>query len=327
VNVIAVPATLDDRSFDQMVTELNRGRPDSLDRGASAGNPAGPAPTGRVLVDARHLRWVDPYGLLGLLAVGEVARKRTGERPRFQAPDSAEVTSYLARMGFFGHAAEIYELHGAGRKSAEGSSDVLLEITPVRSHVDVHQIVDRVNERALTILTRQLHYPLKEAFQFSVMLSEVCQNIIDHAESGGWVATQTYNWARRLGRKVVSIAVMDLGIGFYGSLASEHAARYGDRWSHASALEAAFIHGLTRFHDPGRGQGLQQIRKQVGRWNGRIAIRSGTARIADVPAWDDAPPLEEDLPTFPGSQISIVLPSKMPEEAATGAGGRAAGAR
>lgn len=308
MNVIAVPATLDDRSFDPMVAELDQ------------------AGAGRVLVDARRLRWVDPYGMLGLLAVGEVAR-RAGERARLQMPESPDVMSYLARMGFFEQAAAIYELHGGGRRSADGSSDVLLEITPVKSHMDVHQIVDRVNERALAILTRQLHYPLKEAFQFSVMLSEVCQNIIDHAEAGGWVATQTYNWARRLGRKVVSIAVMDLGVGFYGSLASEHAARYGDRWSHASALEAAFIHGLTRFHDPGRGQGLQQIRKQVGRWNGRIAIRSGTARIADVPSWDDAPPLEEELPPFPGSQITIILPSRVPEEAEGDASGRPAEAR
>ena len=301
MNVIAVPSTLDDQSFDQMVTAL-------VDAGDSD----------RVLVDARRVRWVDPFGMIGLLALGEVAARR-GERPRFQMPESADVVSYMARMAFFEHAAGIYDLHGGGRKSAEGSSDVLLEITPVKSHMDVHQIVDRVNERALAILTRQLNYPLKEAFQFSVMLSEVCQNIIDHAEAGGWVATQTYNWARRLGRKVVSIAVMDLGVGFYGSLASEHAARYGDRWSHASALEAAFIHGLTRFHDPGRGQGLQQIRKQVGRWNGKIAIRSGTARIADVPAWDDTPPLEEGLPAFPGAQITIVIPSKMTDEAAEGA--------
>jgi hypothetical protein len=296
VNVIGVPANLDDRSFDPLVAELNA----ALDAG-----------DGGVLVDARRLRWVDPFGMLALLAVGRVARDR-GRAPRLQMPDSAEVVSYLARMSFFKHAREIYELHGGGRKR-EGASDVLLEITPVTSHMDVHQIVDRVNERALAILTRQLNIPLKEAFQFSVMLSEVCQNIIDHAEAGGWVATQTYNWQKRLGRKVVSIAVMDLGVGFYGSLASEHAARYGERWSDSSALEAAFIHGLTRFHDPGRGQGLQQIRKQVGRWNGKIAIRSGTARIADVPAWDDAPPLEDDLPEFPGAQITITLPSREAE--------------
>lgn len=307
MNVIAVPANLDDRSFDALLAELNRSLAEA--------DPDG----GRLLVDARRLRWVDPYGMLGLLAVGQVAADR-GLRPRFQMPESADVVSYLARMSFFRAAGEIYEFHGGSRRTPDGASDVLLEITPVQSHVDVHQIVDKVNERALAILTRQLHYPLKEAFQFSVMLSEVCQNIIDHAEAGGWVATQTYTWSKRLGRKVVIIAVMDLGVGFYGSLASEHAARYGARWSDASALEAAFIHGLTRFHDPGRGQGLQQIRKQVGRWDGKISIRSGTARIADVPSWDDAPPLEEDLPEFPGAQIVIVLPSRVEEEVGKGAG-------
>ncbi len=296
MRVIAVPATLDDASFEAMLQELDR------------------ADERRVLVDARRLRWVDPYGMLGLLALGEIAG-RGRERPHFQPPESAEVSSYLSRMAFFRWADDVYEVHGGGRRHTDGVSDVLLEITPVRSHMDVHRIVDRVNERALAILTRQLHYPLKEAFQFSVMLSELCQNIIEHAEAGGWVATQTYNWARRLGRKVVAIAVVDLGVGFYGSLATEHAGRYGDRWSHAAALEAAFIHGLTRFHDPGRGQGLQQIRKQVGRWSGKIAIRSGTARIADVPPWDDAPPLEEDLPPFPGTQISIILPSSVAGDA------------
>ncbi len=299
MNVIAVPSELNDRAFESMVAALSD----------ASGDGSGP-----VLVDARKLRWVDPYGMLGLLALGRVAKDR-GRAPRLQLPEAPDVMSYLTRMGFFRHAKGIYELHGGGsRRGADGASDVLLEITPVTSHRDVHQIVDRVNERALAILTRQLNYPLKQAFQFSVMLSEVCQNIIDHAEAGGWVATQTYNWARRLGRKVVSIAVMDLGVGFYGSLASEHAARYGERWNHASALEAAFIHGLTRFHDPGRGQGLQQIRKQVGRWNGKITIRSGTARIADVPAWDDSPPLEDGLPEFPGAQIFIVLPSRVTGE-------------
>jgi hypothetical protein len=301
VKVITVPRTLDDRSFEQLVDALASGE------------------RGLALVDARRLRWVDPYGMLGLLALGEVLGS-AGDRPRFQPPESPDVLSYLGRMGFFARASQVYELHGAPRKHGDGSSQVLLEITPVTSHVDVHQIVDRVNERALTILTRQLHYPLNEAFQFSVMLSELCQNIIEHAEAGGWVATQTYNWTQRLGRKVVAIAVMDLGVGFYGSLGTEHAGRYGERWSHASALEAAFIHGLTRFHDPGRGQGLQQIRKQIGRWNGKIGIRSGTARIADVPSWDDSLPLEEGLAPFPGTQISIILPSRVPETSGGKAG-------
>ncbi|MEJ2203276.1 MAG: hypothetical protein P8170_04130, partial [Gemmatimonadota bacterium] len=93
-------------------------------------------------------------------------------------------------------------------------------------------------------------------------------------------------------------------------LADEHAARYGDRWSDSTALEAAFLHGLTRFPDSGRGQGIQQIRRQVQRWNGSITVRSGTSRIGQVPDWDDAPPLVEGLGAFPGAQIGIVLPAR-----------------
>ncbi|MBX6365671.1 MAG: hypothetical protein IRZ00_17520 [Gemmatimonadetes bacterium] len=296
MKVVSVPASLEERTFDALVQAVD----------AAAG--------GRALFDARHLRWVDPYGMLGLLAAGEVAG-HGGERPVLQLPDSAEVTSYLGRMGFLTHAERIFELHGPARRGAEAASDVLLEITPITSHGDVHAVVDKVRERAGLILSRQLNYPFRDVVQFNVILSEVCQNILEHAGSGGWVAAQTYNWAKRLGRKVAVIAVMDLGVGFKGSLASAHAARYGDKWSDATALEAAFLHGITRFHDPGRGQGLQQIRRQVGRWGGKVSIRSGRAQIADVPDWDDAVPLMDDLPPFPGSQICIILPAKQVQEA------------
>jgi anti-sigma regulatory factor (Ser/Thr protein kinase) len=170
--------------------------------------------------------------------------------------------------------------------------------------------VDKVQSKAGAILASKLGYPGTSVVQFSVILSEVCQNIIEHAEGTGWVAAQAYNWARRLGRYVVVISVMDVGRGFLGSLTDEHSARYGDRWGDATALEAAFLHGLTRFPDSGRGQGIQQIRRQVRRWNGAISIRSGSARIGQVPDWDDTPPLTEGLAAFPGSQISIILPAK-----------------
>jgi NitT/TauT family transport system permease protein len=55
---------------------------------------------------------------------------------------------------------------------------------------------------------------------------------------------------------------------------------------------------------------LIAIAPLVAGWGGKIAIRSGSARIADIPPWDDAPPLETDLAAFPGTQILIVLPAK-----------------
>jgi hypothetical protein len=294
MKIIAVPATLEERSFDRLVQGLEE---------------AGAA---RVLFDARHLRWVDPHGMLGLLAAGTVAG-RSGSRPLLKLPESAEVASYLTRMGFFEHADDLFELQGSGgRGRGEGASDVLLEITAIRSHGDIHVLLDRIQER-MAILMRQLHYPVVSAMNFSVILSEVCQNILEHAQAPGWVASQSYFWKQRLGRKAAVIAVMDLGIGFRGSLAGTHAGRYGERWSDVTALEAAFIHGMTRFHDPGRGQGIRQIRRQVGRMGGRVSIRSGSARIGDVPEWDDAPPLEERLAPFPGAQIGIVLPARAVE--------------
>lgn len=296
MKVITVPGSLDEQSFDAMLEGL-------------------PAQSGeRVLLDARHLRFADPFGMLGLLAVGEYAR-RTAERAVLQLPEEADVVGYMARMDFFEHAERLFEIHGGTkrRRPEEGShSQVLLEITAVNSHQDVHSVVDRVNRRAIEILTTQLNYPRPQAAQFSTILSEVTQNIIEHAEAGGYVATQTYSYKKRLGgRKVVLIAVMDLGIGFKASLTSAHATRFADRWSDATALESAFMHGMSRFHDPGRGQGLQQIRRNVNRWGGRFSIRSGTARIADVPDWDEGSPMDRNLPYLPGAQICITIPARL----------------
>lgn len=297
MKIVSVPASLDEHSFDAMLEGLE---PESGER---------------LLVDARHLRFADPFGMLGLLALGQYAG-RTGEPPLLQLPEEGDVVGYMARMDFFEHAEALFEMHGGSkRKRQEGGSDVLLEITPVNSHQDVHGVVDRVNQRAIDILTKQLNYPRPQAAQFSTILSEVTQNIIEHAEAGGFVATQTYTWQRRLGgRKVVVIAVMDLGIGFRASLTSAHATRFADRWSDATALESAFMHGMSRFHDPGRGQGLQQIRRNVNRWGGKFSIRSGTARIADVPVWEEGSPLDENLPYLPGAQICIILPDRQNAE-------------
>jgi hypothetical protein len=293
--VVSVPETLDERSFETLAAELE------------------PIDETRVLFDARHARWANPYGLVGLLAAGAVARKRTGHAPQFEGPESADVAHYWARMNFFHHAVEVFELRQRPRRSSAAASDALLEITSIRSHQDVHDVVDRVRDRATAILGNRLHYPPSAAVQFSVILSEVCQNVVEHADAEGWVAAQTYNWTRRLGRLVAVIAVADVGIGFRGSLAAEHGRRYGERWSDAAALEAAFLHGVSRYTEPGRGQGLQGIRKHVARWNGEMLIRSGTARIAAVAEWDDLEPLASGLADFPGAQISIVLPEHRPE--------------
>jgi len=292
MRVIDLPASLDFQTVDALFTEV-----------VEAGGET-------VLFDARHLRWVGPNGMVGLLAAGSVARDLSGEAPILELGGADDVKSYLGRMGFFQAAKGILAGTSFPRRPS-GPSGVMLEITPITQNSDVHDVVERIQAAAGAILSNTLGYPQTSVVQFSVILSEVCQNILEHAEAPGWVAAQSYNWSKRLGRHVVIISVADLGRGFRGSLSDEHSARFADRWGDVTALEAAFIHGLTRFPDSGRGQGIQQIRKQVRRWSGLISIRSGTARIADVPEWFDAPPLEEGLSDFPGTQINILLPERV----------------
>jgi len=301
MNVLALPTSLDHRSMDRILDETVEVESD------------------RVLFDARHVRWADPNGMVALLCAGRAILARTGRPAHFQLPENTDTAGYMARMGFFRAADELFEFDKRPPRRASGDTPVLLEIMSISTNTDVHEVVERVQGSAGTILSQTLQYPATAVVPFSVILSEVCQNILEHAEAPGWVAAQVYNWKKRLGRHVLVLSVADMGRGFKASLTSEHSARFGDRWSDATALEAAFIHGVTRFPDSHRGQGIQQIRKQVRRWDGALSIRSGSARIADVPDWDEQPPLVQNLSTFPGSQISILLPAKQDAPGATDA--------
>jgi anti-sigma regulatory factor (Ser/Thr protein kinase) len=290
-SVITVPPSLDDHTFEQVVEQLASIPPDA-----------------KLLVDARHTRWASPYGLTALLALGQTREARAS----FAAPDTEDTASYWARTGFFKHAEEIYDLHGSVPKARGGESSVLLEITSVAKSEDVHEVVGRIQQKAQQILSTELNIDAKATVGFAMTLSEVCQNIVEHAGRGGWVGVQTYTWRKRLGnRRVVVIAVCDAGLGFRQSLESAPGRVRNDRWDDAAALEEAVIRGVSRFRDPGRGQGLAGVRRYVGRWDGKVSVRSGTARIAIVPTWDDDVPLLEKLAPFPGSQVQVTIPERV----------------
>ena len=294
MRVVTVPGSLDDRTLDTLAAGLGDW-----------------PPTEGLLLDARATHWASPYGLTALLSLGQAIQEAKLATPRLTVPDSDDVRSYWGRAGFFHAAAECFELVGKlPRKSSDAPSDVLLPVTPVRAAEDVHHVVGRIQERAQRILLSELNLEAKATMGFAMALSEACQNIVEHAGTGGWVAVQTYNWRKRLGRKVVVIAVSDSGIGFRRSLEPTEAKKVGDRWGDGAALELALLHNVSRFRDPGRGQGLAGIRRYLGRWQGKVSVRSGTARLAVVPAWDDDVPLAEHLPFFPGSQVQITIPAQ-----------------
>jgi len=290
--VIDVPHSLDEHSFEQVLEQLAKLPEDA-----------------KTLLDARRCKWASPYGLASLLTIGQT---RLHVRATLAVPESDDTASYWARSNFFHYAEDFFELTGiVPRRSGQKDSQVLLELTPISKTEDVHEVVGRIQQKAQQIIANELGIDTKAIVGFSMTLSEVCQNIIEHAGLGGWVMVQTYKWQRRLGRRVVVIAVCDAGLGFRKSLETSGSHSPGDRWDDAAALEAAVIRGVSRFRDPGRGQGLAGVRKYVGRWNGKLSVRSGTARIALVPEWDEDVPLTEHMPYFPGAQIQVTIPERI----------------
>ncbi|HWR72426.1 MAG TPA: ATP-binding protein [Nitrospirota bacterium] len=255
-------------------------------------------------IDLRDVSFIDPYGMVGLLEIGELCMledvKKTVLLPR-----SVEVLRYLERMDFFPHAKRYFILEPIHAPSPEGrapDSDVLLEITPVERANDIHSIVGKVEERAQAILAKHLRYDGKAINSFIVALSEICQNIIEHSENKGFVGIQKYRYPG-LGRNIVKIAVMDAGIGFRKSLSSRFKLR-----NDLDAIEKALLHGASRHADEGRGHGLAAVRRFIGHWQGRLSIRSGSARLSIIPPWSRGREQERNLTPFPGSQINIILP-------------------
>ncbi|MBI4690199.1 MAG: sensor histidine kinase [Nitrospirae bacterium] len=257
-------------------------------------------------IDLRNVTFVDPYGMVGILEIGELLKSERN-RKSICLPESEEVLKYLERMDFFKFADKYFILEPSkprisGKYLRSAYSDVLLEITPIEKSDDIHFIVSKVKERANAILTRHLYYDERAINGFIVAISEVCQNIIEHSETKGFVGIQKYHF-QNLNKNIVKIAVMDTGIGIRKSLSERFPIK-----SDFDAIGRALLHGASRYADEGRGHGLAAVRRFVNQWNGRLSIRSGTAKLLLIPEWSRGKEKETGLTHFPGTQINIMLP-------------------
>jgi len=261
---------------------------------------------GSSVIDLEEITFIDPCGMVGLLELGEMSLSQ-GVQKKLVLPLAEDVLQYLERMDFFQRAEKYFILesfisHMSEKFSRSSDSDVLLEITPIEKSNDIHFIVGRVRERAHAILATHLHYDENAINGFIVALSEVCQNIIEHSENKGFVGIQKYHF-QKLNKNIVKIAVMDIGRGFRESLSERFSLK-----NDIDAIEKGLLHGASRFADKGRGHGLSAVRRFVKQWDGKLSIRSGTAKLSLIPQWSRGKAREHNLSFFPGAQIHVMLP-------------------
>ena len=219
------------------------------------------APCSSMLV---RLRWIDPNGMLcAARRAGQVAAKAGSSAAAHFAPQPArKVTGYLDRMGFSERrSAGIFEF-GTGssvrRRSVQGLPTCCSRVTPVTRNSDVHEVVD-------TGPGTRRRNPLEHA---ELSTGVGCRPVFGYPLGG----LPEHHRARRragLGRGP-GIQLDPQASGPPGgsdrrrrssAAASARRSKTNTRPGSASAggtstaLEAAFLLGLTRFPDTGQGTG------------------------------------------------------------------------
>jgi hypothetical protein len=248
---------------------------------------------GPLQLDLSRVQFIDPYGITGLVLFLSnlppealpVALKLPGwpvpEGPvRGEATDSGESAgpvSYLARMGFFEAVASRLEATPEQipqRPSWSVDRSVLLDLTVFQSHDTISEMLRQTGD-----ILQNLGYTIPARGHVLEVLSELCSNVLLHAQSevGGVAAMQTYH--SRGGTRYIVMGIGDAGIGVRRSLAANLA--LADRLqSDAQALSVATQPGASRFAVGGHGGGLPRVLEIARRYGGRVAFRSGTGALA-----------------------------------------------
>ncbi len=270
---------------------------------------------GPLELDLTKVGFIDPYGMAGLVLflnhLPEEAKPVYLRLPGFdpESPTggatgaSTQATSYLTRMNFW---EAVFESINAPaekiplRPKGLADNNVLLDITVFRTHDTISDMLHQTGE-----ILQNLGYTVTARGHVLEVLSELCSNVLLHANTlfGGVAAMQTYR--NRTGTRYVVMGIGDAGIGVRKSLAS-NTALSNRLQSDAQALGVAVQAGASRYGVGGHGGGLPRVLEIARRYGGRVAFRSGAGALAyngesDERRAFDASPLQ-------GTQLRISLP-------------------
>ncbi len=255
-----------------------------------------------VTINLRNVRFISPYGLLGLLFIGKQIYERTGSRIHV-IDTNYELIRYLERMDFFKKGSQWFHDPQIDMKFSRSSeTKSLLEIQKISTSKDhgkgdVDDIVIKFRHRAASILST---FRKKMNVDFFVkVMSELCTNVYTHSGSDGYVAIQRYKY-QKSGLEIVKLAVVDDGIGIRQSLSAKHKF---DFLNDSEFIGMALEPGVSGAGD--RGLGLHEVQKIVRDSSGYLWINSGVGAVLCTP--DGKLNKYANLPSCRGARIAIIL--------------------
>lgn len=247
-------------------------------------------PAAEVTIDLRAAAFLDPYGMAALVMAARHVQ-RHGLRLICVLPEGERPLRAALQLGLLDALRPVAELRNLPREPRAGQYSAL-PLTAIRSRQDVQAVVGRLVE-----MTRDsLRYGLGDALDAAKVISELCNNVVDHSGATGIVLAQL--GSDRYGSRFVALAVADDGIGIRGSLAR----RFPEaaRWRDGEAIQRA-LNGLSS-RETGGGAGLRSVTAVVRRYSGRLTVRSGADRY-HVAA--DRMPKTHPGSAFPGTLVGI----------------------
>lgn len=260
-------------------------------------------PTKVIGLNMSSVTFIAPSGLIGLLVFVRYLERLTNS-PVYFFGCRGEVAAYLERVDFFqtcsAWACTLEEVLPEDTLSRSAASTNLLELACIRKGEDVRRVADRTKG----ILQQWLIYGSSDQNDLLLILSEMCENICEHAGDIGHVVIQRYQ-RHQLGYVEVRIAVGDMGQGIRNSLIRAH----GEFASSPVEYIQAALNGVSARGQNILGNGFQSVRNIVQRCKGTLYVRSETGAVR-VQSGQSIPLLYSDLPFMPGTQVAITLIQK-----------------
>jgi hypothetical protein len=269
---------------------------------------------GPLLLDLTRVQFIDPFGMVGLVLfinhlpdeARPVRLRMSGfdwERGEQSASGGANAASYLTRMNFWDAVFERIDAPPGKiplRPKGLVDKNVLLDVTIFRTHDAISAMLHQTGE-----ILQNLGYSVTARGHVLEVLSELCSNVLLHANTlfGGVAAMQTYR--NRAGVRYVVMSIGDAGIGVRKSLAN-NATLASRLESDAQALGVAVQAGSSRFGMGGHGGGLPRVLEIARRYGGRVAFRSGAGALAYNGGSDERRTF--DAAFLKGTQLRISLP-------------------
>ncbi len=246
---------------------------------------------------AASMSFATPGEICGLRALVDYAATRA-DSVVFDCPASGDVHGYLARMNFYAElphnvvlSREAPPVHRRDRRTK------LIELIRIQTPDDIERLMERVHQVADAHLGTGL-----AAVACATALGEVTANVLDHAGTpeGALVAAQRYKTTG------LELAVVDLGAGIPTTLARNPAHR---GLADIDALQRSLKDGVSGIEESGRGSGLADLVKAVGR-AGTASLRLGSGHGQLSVGWNNGLQRRNRMVpgiTVPGTWITLTL--------------------